>query len=449
MVGTPSPEDISPRLQRIGELAREAPEMAFTTLAHHIDLDLLHEAYRRTRKDGALGIDGQSAQQYAENLEGNLRDLLDRFKSGRYRAPGVRRVHIPKGKGSETRPLGIPTFEDKILQRAVLMVLEAVYESDFRDSSYGFRPRRSAHQALERLWMGAMAMGGGWVLDVDIQGFFEAVDPKHLRAFLDQRVRDGVLRRLIHKWLKAGVFEEGRWFRPATGTPQGGVISPLLANIYLHYVLDVWFEDEVVPRLRGPGFLIRYADDCVIVLGREDDAERVMAVLPKRLARFGLRLHPEKTRVVRFRRPRQAEPVPRRDSDRPETFDFLGFTHYWKKSRRGRWILGRKTARNRYTRAVRRVRDWLRRHRHRSIDAQHRMLSWVIRGHCAYYGITGNSRQLGSFRYRVTDLWRKWLDRRSQHGNMTWKRFMRVLERYPLPPGRVVHSVYRRASIPA
>jgi group II intron reverse transcriptase/maturase len=248
---TPGSENISTKLQRIAELARQRSGVALTTLAHHIDTEFLGEAYRRTRKDGAAGVDGQTAKEYAAQLKVNLAALLDRFKSGEYRAPPVRRVHIPKGDGRTTRPIGIPTFEDKVLQRAVTMVLEAVYEQEFLECSYGFRPGRSAHQALQSAWKGLMRMGGGWVLEIDIKSFFDTVDHGHLRSFLDQRVRDGVIRRMIDKWLKAGVLEDGRVSYPDEGTPQGGVLSPLLANVYLHEVLDKWFEKDVLPRMRG------------------------------------------------------------------------------------------------------------------------------------------------------------------------------------------------------
>jgi len=262
MAGASKPGDMSTRRQRIAELAKQSPQMGFTSLAHLIDIDWLYEAYRRTRRDGAPGVDGQTAQDYEADLAGNLQALLDRAKSGSYRAPPVRRVHIPKGTGPETRPLGVPTFEDKVLQRAVALVLEAVYEQDFLDCSFGFRPGRSAHQALEALRQQTMQMGGGWIVEVDIRKFFDTLDHAHLRDLLQLRVRDGVLLRLIGKWLNAGVLEDGDLSFPEAGTPQGGVISPLLANVYLHYVLDVWFEREVKPRLRGPAFLIRYADDC-------------------------------------------------------------------------------------------------------------------------------------------------------------------------------------------
>lgn len=446
MKGTSGPETVSTKLQRIAELARQAPTMVFTTLAHHIDMDFLREAYRQTRKDGAAGVDGQTAADYAGKLEENLRSLLERFKSGRYEAPPVRRVHIPKGDGTKTRPIGIPTFEDKVLQRAVTMVLEAVCEQDFLDCSYGFRPNRSAHQALQTLWEGMMDMHGGWVLDMDIQGFFDSLDHQHLRGFLDQRVRDGVLRRVIDKWLKAGVLEQGAVVHNEGGTPQGGVVSPLLANVYLHEVLDRWFEVDVKPRLVGRGFLIRYADDAVMVFSSEVDARKVMAVLAKRFARYGLTLHPEKTRLVPFQQPPGGNTGG--ENTDPETFDLLGFTHYWAKSLRGSWVVKRKTAQSRFGRALKRVCEWCRCNRHLPVPVQHQSLSQKLRGHYAYFGITGNGNALGRFLYEVTRSWRLWLDRRSQRAKMTWPRFEKLLERYPLPKPIVVHSVYRHAAKP-
>src|SRR5208282_4523654 len=301
MTETPSSTIVSTGLKRIATLARKAPEMALTTLAHHIDIAWLHEAFRRTRKDGATGVDRQTAEEYATNLEGNLQSLLDRAKSGTYRAPPVRRVHIPKGSGAETRPIGIPTFEDKVLQRAVAMVLEAVYEQDFMDCSYGFRPGRSAHQALDALWNQTMRTAGGWVLEVDVRKFFDTMGHGHIQEILRHRVLDGVLLRLIGKWLNAGVLEDGGITYPDAGSPQGGVVSPIIANIYLHEVLDVWFDREVKPRLSGEAALVRYADDAVLLFANEQDARKVMAVLPKRFGKYGLTLHPEKTRLVEFR----------------------------------------------------------------------------------------------------------------------------------------------------
>jgi group II intron reverse transcriptase/maturase len=442
-------EIVSTRQRRIAELGRQSPQMGFTSLNHHIDLAWLHEAYRRTRKDGAVGVDGQTAAEYERDLQSNLQSLLNRAKSGTYKAPPVRRAHIPKGTGGDTRPIGIPTFEDKVLQRAVAMVLEAIYEQDFLACSYGFRPGRSAHQALEALRQEAMQIGGGWILEVDIRKFFDTLDHAHLRQLLQQRVRDGVLLRLIGKWLNAGVLEEGELWYPETGSPQGGVISPMISNVYLHYVLDVWFEEQVKPCLKGRAFLIRYADDFVMGFSHEEDALRVQAVVPKRLGKYGLTLHPDKTRLVPFRRPpyRRSGKGPTGGS-RAGTFDLLGFTHYWGRSLKGYWVVKRKTARDRLTRAIRMIARWCRVHRHEPVPEQHAALSRKVRGHYAYYGITGNAVALSRFRYEVERLWRKWLSRRKRGHPMAWDRFLRLLGRYPLPAAVVVHSVYCRAVNP-
>jgi RNA-directed DNA polymerase len=438
MPGTPSPDPISTRRQRIAELARQSPQAAFTTLAHHIDIDWLKEAYRRTRKDGAVGVDGQTAEAYAVDLEANLRSLLDRAKSGHYQAPPVRRVHIPKGTGSETRPIGIPTFEDKILQRAVAMVLEALYEQDFLDCSYGFRPGRSAHQALDALWQRLMEVRGGWVLEIDIRKFFDTMDHRHLYAILRRRVRDGVLLRLIGKWLNAGVLEDGCVTHPESGSPQGGVISPILSNAYLHEVLDTWFEQMVKPRLKGRAHLIRYADDAVLVFEVESDARRVLEVLPKRFGKYGLTLHPEKTRLVPFQGPPPGAPPGSRE-ERPETFDFLGFSHYWGRTLKGNWTVKRKTAKTRFRRSLKSIAEWCRVHRHLSLPKQWAALTAKLRGHYAYYGIAGNSRSLGGVRYYVRRVWHKWLSRRSGRARIPWERFGELERRYPLPPARLPH----------
>jgi group II intron reverse transcriptase/maturase len=420
------------------------PGAALTTLSHHIDLDFLREAYRRTRKDGATGVDEMTAKEYASNLEGNLASLLERFKSGTYWAPPVRRVHIPKGDGTKTRPIGIPTLEDKVLQRAVTMVMEAIYEQDFVDCSWGFRPGRSAHGALERLREGLTKMHGGWVIEVDIESFFDTIDHGQLRSFLDQRVRDGVLRRMIDKWLKAGVLEEGAVHYPDGGTPQGGVISPLLANVYLHHVLDTWFEAMAKPKLRGEAFVVRYADDFVIVCAKQSDAERLMSVLPKRFGKYGLRLHPEKTRLVRFTEPAFKSRGKGGDGG-SGTFDLLGFTHYWQRAYRGHvWVVGRKTAKNRLTRAIRKVSEWCRANRHRKVAEQFKGLVLKLGGHYQYFGITGNGRALHNFYEAVRRQWHRWLNRRSQRNNMSWERFEKLLQRYVLPKPIVVHSIYRR-----
>jgi len=444
MPGRFSSGSVSTRLCRIAEVARRSPQMVITTLAHHIDLAWMYEAYRQTRKGGAVGVDKVTAEEYAVDLEANLASLLDRFKAGTYIAPPVRRVRIPKGDGSSTRPIGIPTFEDKVLQRAVAMVLEAVYEQDFEDCSYGFRPGRSAHNALDALWGGLMEMRGGWVVDLDISKFFDSLDHRKLREILDRRVRDGVIRRAIDKWLKAGVMEEGLVERPASGTPQGGVISPILANIYLHEVMDSWFERRVKPRLRCRAFMVRYADDAVLVFSDRHEAERVLRALGERCAEYGLSLHPEKTRLVPFQRPPRPPGGGGADREhRPGTFDFLGFTHCWARSRRGNWHVRRKTACGRMRRAIKAVGMWCNRHRHWRVADQHRYLSRVVVGHCQYYGITGNSISIGRFRQEVQTAWRTWLNRRCQRAKMTWARFSKLSKRYPLPPAIAYHSVCR------
>jgi Retron-type reverse transcriptase len=434
MTESPSSLDISTKLERIATQAREIRGAGLYTLAHYIDVDWLREAYRRTRKDGARGVDGQSAEQYAEHLEENLASLLDRAKSGRYWAPPVRRVHIPKGDGTETRPIGIPTFEDKVLQRAVAMVIGAVYEQSFHDFSYGFRPGRSAHQALEALQNMAVWRRGGWIVEVDIRKFFDTVDHGHLREILRRRICDRVLLRLIGKWLNAGVLEGNCLSHPDEGTPQGGVISPLLANIYLHEVLDDWFVRDVQPALSGRANLVRFADDFVAIFDRKDEAQRFLELLPARFGAFGLTLHPDKTRLVPFPRPDRVDD----DDDRPGAFHFLGFTHYWALSRRGKWYVMQRTARDRFGRALRRIREWCRLHRHDPLDAQQHALAKKINGHCAYYGLTANFNAIARFVYEVRRAWRHALARRSQRG-LSWVKMVRILERYPLPGPRVFH----------
>lgn len=427
MAGTPRPRTVSTKQAWIAQLARQMPDKALHSLSHHMDLDWLDEAYRRTRRDGAVGVDGQSAEAFAEDLESNLQTLLDEAKSGTYRAPPVRRVYIPKAGTPEGRPIGVPTFGDKVLQRAVLMLLEPIYEQDFYAFSYGFRPRRSTHQALEALNDGLWSMGGGWVLDVDVSGFFDTMRKDVLRDLLRQRVADGVVRRLVGKWLRAGVLEEGVEHHPETGSPQGGVVSPLLSNIYLHEVFDQWWSDEVAPRMRGRALAIRYADDLVMAFAEKRDAQRVYAVLAQRFARYGLTLHPDKTRLVRYTRPGPGRAE-------PGSFDFLGFTHYWTRSRGGRWVMKRKTARDRFTRALRAMNQWMKKARHVPLPEQVRQLNRKLRGHYEAYGIRWNSGSISRFSQEVKRLWWKWLGRRSQR-RLTWAAFGRLLRRYPpLPP---------------
>lgn len=433
-------EDVSTKRQRIATVAEREAKVAFTSLAHNMDLNWLYEAHRQVRKNRACGVDAVTSEAYRQNLDENLRDLLERLKQGRYKAPPVRRTEIPKGTDGETRPIGIPTFEDKIVQRAVVMLLEPIYEHDFHDFSYGYRPKRSAHKALEDVWQTTMAVGGGWVLEVDLRKFFDTLDHKQLQELVSQRVRDGALRRLIGKWLKAGVMSEGNVYHPEDGTPQGGVISPLLANIYLHYVLDEWFVKDVRPRLRGRGRLIRYADDFVIIFEYEDDARRVLDVLPKRMAKYGLTIHPDKTRLTDFRSPNHRErrggKPPRaggHPDGKPGTFGLLGFTHYWRKSRKGNWVVGRKTKSKRLARALQDINQWCRKHRHKPVRAQWETLCAKLRGHYGYYGLSSNRRALDAYRTGTRRAWRKWLSRRNRNRSFNWTKYTQMAKRYPLP----------------
>jgi RNA-directed DNA polymerase len=322
------------------------------------------------------------------------------------------------------------------------MVLEAVYEQEFLDCSHGFRPRRSAHQALEALQRQLVFMAGGWLIELDIEKFFDSVDHDHLRAILHQRMRDGVLLRLLGKWLHAGVLEAGQIHHPEAGTPQGGVVSPILANIFLHEVLDVWFERKVKPRLKGRAFMIRYADDAVLAFACEEDARRVLDVLPKRFGKYGLTLHPEKTRLVEFRRPDRR--LAKAGDRQPRTFDLMGFTHFWDLSRNGKWVVKWRTARDRFRRALKRISQWCRENRHRPPADQQRALAWKLRGHYGYFGIMHNSHAIERFYVHVFLIWRKWLGRRSQRAHMSPDRMRRLVERYPLPLPRMPRS-YRAA----
>ena len=419
-------------------LARSNPAMAFTSLNHNLDYEWVRHAYECTRKDGAVGVDGQTAEEYAANLEQNLLSLIDRLKSGRYKAPPVRRHYIPKSDGSGERGLGIPCFEDKIAQRAIVMLLEPIYEQDFLDCSFGFRPGRSAHQALQAVWKGIMERGGRWVLDVDVRKYFASISHAKLRELLARRVTDGVVRRMIDKWLKAGVLEEGQLHYPEAGTPEGGVISPLLANVYLHYVLDEWFAQQVQPRLRGPSTLVRYCDDFVALFAYKDDAERVLEVLGKRLGKYGLQLHPDKTRLVDFRF-RDRAPHEGEASTMATIFDFLGFTHVWARSRKGKALVQQQTAKARLARAIKAIDRQCRVMRHWPLREQHQRLCQMLRGHYAYYGISGNSKRLGNLHERVQRCWQKWLSRRSNHSSVTWVAFARILAHLPIPRPRILY----------
>ena len=419
---------------RIAELAHKLPGRQLVSLNHYLDMEWMQEACRRTRKSGAPGVDGMQWEEYSRELPRRLENLLNRAKAGDpYRAPAVRRVRIPKGKG-ETRPLGIPTLEDKILQRAVVMVMEPIYEQEFLACSYGFRPGRSPHQALQAIWGQVMATGGCWLIDADIAKFFDTLDKAVLRRLVHQRIGDGVIRRLIGKWLSAGVLDNGVMEYPEVGTPQGGVISPMLSNIYLHHVLDLWFEQEAKPRLKGRAWMVRYADDFVMGFELQEDARRVYEVLFKRFAKHGLSIHPQKTRLVPFF-------PPERNGGQRKTFDFLGFTHSWGTSRKGRAFVKRQTMSKRLTRALDGLRRYCREVRTAPVASQWEGLKQKMRGHYAYYGITGNIRQLANYAHEAERIWRFWLNRRSSQRDMPWDRFKGILRRFPLPPPHIVHSV--------
>lgn len=427
---------VSTKQQQIAQLASENPSLVFTSLHHNIDYVWMRTAYHKIRKDGAVGVDGQTAELYERNLEQNLQSLLDRVKSGRYRAPLIRRVYIPKGDGKQ-RPLGIPTLEDKIVQRAVVMLLDPIYEQDFYDCSYGFRKRRSAHQALHNLRNHIMDDRGQWVLDVDIQKYFDTIDHQRLREFLARRVVDGIVRKLIDKWLKAGVLEAGKIQYPTQGTPQGGVISPLLANIYLHYVLDEWFHKVVTPRMIAKCSLTRFADDFVMVFEKYDDCYRVERVLNKRFERYGLVLHPDKTRRIDFRFRYRKQNIQR---GKVVNFDFLGFTHFWGKSRRGVFVVRQKTAKSRLARTLKGLNEHCRRYRHLPLDVQQVTLNRKLRGHYAYFGISGNGKSLSNLHHKVQRIWHKWLGRRSRKSYIPWRRFALLLRRLPLEQPRIYHQ---------
>jgi RNA-directed DNA polymerase len=432
---------MSLELRRVEERARREPQGRFHSLAHLIDEAALARAYHRLRGDAAVGVDGVTKEQYGEDLEENLRDLHERLRTKRYRHQPIRRVQLPK-EGGGRRPIGVSATEDKVVQGAVREVLEAVYEQDFLDCSYGFRPGRSAHDALRALNAALYGGEGSWVVEADLLSFFDSVDRRALREMLQERIADGSLWRLIAKCLHVGVLDGEAFTRPDEGTAQGSALSPLLGNVYLHYALDRWFEREVKPRLKGKAQLIRYSDDFVIVLSSKDEAERVMGWLGQRLGRYGLRLNPEKTRLVDFRRP-----VRRQSGGKgPPGFDFLGFTWYWRRSRRGHWVAACKTRRARLGRAIRSVQDFCRRHRHESIPAQHAALTRRLRGHYQYFGVNGNHRSLDQLRYHAERAWYRWLCRRSQKKRLDWKRFQDLLRDFPLPRPRVVVAIWAPGS---
>jgi len=437
MGDTPGSATVSMKLQRIAYQAQRYPEMVFNNVFHLIDRDFLLEAYRQTRKNSAPGVDRVTAEQYAENLDDNLRDLHERLRDNRYVAPPVERVWIEKEDGKK-RPIGKPCFEDKIVQRAVVMILEAIFETDFHGFSHGFRKGHSQHQALHDLLEMCRKLNITWIGDAEVSGFFDNLDWNLLREFIEQRVSDGGILRLIGKWLHAGVLEAGELMHPDKGTPQGGVISPMLANIFLHHVLDEWFVKHVQPRMKGRCFLIRFADDFIIGFELEADARRVMEVLPKRFHRFSLTIHPEKTVLIEFKRPPSREPSAKGKG----TFDFLGFTHYWAKTRRGYWVIKRKTVGKRLRRFMKEIWLWCREHRHNPLKEQYRILCSKLRGYYQYYGIRGNFRMLEAVFRHTHRAWRYWLSRRSHKGRLNRHKYERSIRaKLPLPKPGIIHRI--------
>jgi len=424
-------------LERVRQAARRDSKQRFTALLHHVyDVARLRAAYLAVKRDASAGVDGETWRHYGESLEENLRDLAGRLKRGAYRAKPVRRVYIPKADGRQ-RPLGVPTLEDKIVQRAVVEVLNAIYETDFLGFSYGFRPGRSPHRALDALAVGIQRKKVNWVLDADIRSFFDTLDHGWLVKFIEHRIGDRRVVRLIQKWLRAGVLEDGKRAQSEVGTPQGGSISPLLANIYLHYVFDLWVQRWRRKGAHGDVVVVRFADDFVVGFEHHDEAERFLAELRGRFTRFGLELHPDKTRLIEFGR-FAAERRRDRGEGKPGTFNFLGFTHICAKTRDGRFTVLRQTMRKRLAGKLKEVREELRRRMHHPIPELGAYLRSVVMGHIRYYGVPMNGRAIGVFHKEVCRHWRAAMQRRSQKAHVPWDRMKRYITRW-LPPARVCH----------
>jgi RNA-directed DNA polymerase len=429
-------QDVPNGLDRVRQAARRDKDVRFTALLHHVDLDRLWAAFVAINHNAAPGVDKVTWDAYGQDLRANLEDLLRRVHSGAYRASPSRRVYIPKADG-RLRPLGIATLEDKILQRAVVEVLNAIYEEDFLGFSYGFRPGRKPHDALDALAVGISEKKVNWVLDADVSDFFSKLDQAWLKKFLEHRIADKRVLRLIDKWLAAGVIEDGKWSETKEGSPQGASASPLLANVYLHYVFDRWVRQWRKRHARGDMIVTRFADDFVVGFQHLGDAKQFLSDLRERFAKFNLELHPDKTRLIEFGR-FAVQSRKKQGLSKPETFDFLGFTHVCGKGKSGRFWLRRITIKKRMRAKLKQVKAELRRRRHWPIPEQGRWLASVVRGHLAYYAVPGNIDAVKAFRDQVRRHWRETLRRRSQRSRMTWERFNRIGNRW-LPPARIVH----------
>lgn len=425
---------MSQELNRLAELARQDPGRRFHSIAHFLTPKALYEACFSLRKDASAGVDGLTHAEYAQDAQENIRKLHERLKSKTYRALPLRRIYIPKEDGTQ-RAISIPALEDKIVQKATVSLLRPIFEQDFLECSYGFRPGRGAQEALDAVGRVICTQSIDYVLEIDIASYFDSIVREHLMAMIEKRISDASILRLIRKWINVGVIDEGRLLVSDTGTGQGQIISPLLANVYLHAVLDGWFEKEVKPRLKGKAFEVRYADDAALFFQYREDAQKVFEVLPKRLAKFGLTLHPQKTRLIEFGR--QAYWKAQRKGTKLDTFDLLGFTHLATRSRRGKFAVHVKTMKKRLRRSLNSVAEWCQTHRHDDVEQQWISLNAKLRGHYTYYGRPTNYRSLQQFYRGVRRVWRKWLNRRTRGKTLTWKTYQELLDRFPLQPPRI------------
>jgi RNA-directed DNA polymerase len=428
---------MSTDIDRLSELAKEDPKRQFFSIAHLITPEKMCAAFLSLRKEASAGIDGVTYAEHEQDAARNIRQLHRRLKEGKYRAQPLRRVYIPKENGKQ-RPISIPALEDKVVQKTMVELLNSIYEQDFLDCSYGFRPGRGQHQALDEVGRVICTRRTGWILEIDIPAYFDSIVREQLMEMIEKRVNDGSVLRLIRKWINMGVIEEGRLLMSETGTGQGQPISPILANIYLHHVLDEWFEEVVKPRLKGEAHEIRFADDAILCFEHKEDAEKVLSVLPKRFAKYGLTLHPEKTRLLEFGR--DASRNARRQGKKPATFDFLGFTHICARSRRGKFTVHVKTMSKRLRRGLKAIAEWCREHRHDPVNEQQKTLNAKLRGHYQYYGRPTNYRSLWQFYRRVCRIWREWLSRRTRGRPLTWERYMELLRQHPLLLPRIMHA---------
>lgn len=428
------------KLALIAQRARKEPQCQFTSLAHLLDERFLAACYHRLGRDRASGLDGVTWKEYGEHLDENLRDLVTRMRAKRYKPLPAKRVYIPKDEHSK-RPLGLPALEDKIVQTGIAEIMEAIYEADFLDCSYGFRPRRGCHQAINAVDKTIMTQPINHVIDADIKAFFDSVSHPGLMKCLQVRIKDPSFLLLIQRFLKAGYFEAGQVVATEQGTPQGGNLSPMLSNIFLHYVLDLWFEKRIKRQVRGVCFLVRYADDFVCMVQYQDDAQHILEALRERFTQFDLALHPEKTRVISFGRYERQNA--QRQKRKPNTFDFLGFTHYCDRSRRGKFIVGHQTSRKKFRKKCGELNEWLKAVRNRCrVKEWWPVLKAKLTGHYQYYGISGNMRLLSRYYWLTVRLAMKWLNRRSQKHSFSWEGFEAYLKHYPLPKPRIVHDLY-------